>query len=280
MIFHALRRAATRGRKGKTTAMIKKIVFGVALAFFAVPLAAEETLKELRVLSYNIHICIGTDGKLDVKRTAETIMDQKPDLVALQEVDRKTGRVQNMDQVEELAKLTGMEVVFGKTVPVQGGDYGIAIMSRFPIRSHKATYLPNLDKEEERAALEAMIEIDENTVLRFVCTHFCYKLEKRRILQAEKINELFAADDQATILAGDFNAAPESETLAVLGKRWTNLTDRTPTFSDGKSKIDYIFCSPKGSFTLKETKVIPEKIASDHFPVLSVLDLRPQVAAR
>ena len=245
-------------------------------SFFCGTAFAEELPKELRVLSYNIHICIGNDGKLDAERIAETIKAQKPDLVALQEVDRKTSRVKQMDQVDELAKLTGMNAVFGKTIDIGGGDYGVAILSRFPIKDHKTTKLPNIDNREERVALETTIQLDEKTEIRFVCTHFCHQDEKRRMLQADKITELFTKDDRVTILAGDLNAKPDSKTLTVFNEYWTDATNREPTFplSVGGQKIDYIFYRPAQAFRVKETKVIPEKVASDHFPVLSVLEMK------
>lgn len=246
--------------------------FVVVLLFSFGAVFAAEPVRELRVLSYNIHICIGNDGKLDAERIAETILAQKPDLVALQEVDRKTNRVEQMDQPAELAKRTGMNVAFGKTIGIGGGDYGIAILSRFPIKNSKTTLLPNPDKQEERVALETTIRLDDETEIRFVCTHFCHMSEKRRILQAKKIDELFTKDDKFTILAGDINATPKSETLAVFKENWIDTTNREPTFPGSGVKIDYIFVRPTGVFRVRETKVIPEKTASDHFPVLTVLE--------
>ena len=89
----------------------------------------------LRVLSYNIHHAAGTDGKLDLTRIANVINSVKPDVVSLQEVDQNVRRSNSINQPDELAKLTGMRVLFAQNIPLQGGSYGNAILTRFEIRS-------------------------------------------------------------------------------------------------------------------------------------------------
>ena len=237
----------------------------------------------IRVLSYNIHIGIGNDGKLDLERTAKTIMEQKPDLVAIQEIDRNTERTRSVvgpeyryvDQPAELERLTGMHVVFGKTINLGSGEYGLAIMSKYPITEHKITQLPQLGNREDRGALEAVIKLDDKTSLTFVCTHFCHQSEERRTMQAEKINELFAERDGLVIIAGDINATPGSKTIETLKAKWSDATNEEPTFSSDRprSKIDYIFYRPTEKVSVKETRVIKEPVTSDHLPVLSVFAL-------
>ncbi|MCL2304434.1 MAG: endonuclease/exonuclease/phosphatase family protein [Planctomycetaceae bacterium] len=236
---------------------------------------ADDAPKELRVLSYNIHIGIGNDKNLDLERTAKTILTQKPDLVAIQEIDRLTERTQNVDQVAELERLTGMHAVFGKTINIGSGEYGIAILSKYPITEHRITQLPRLDNQEDRGVLEATIQLDDKTTLLFACTHFCHINEERRIKQAEKINELLAQHDGLVILAGDFNAKPGSKTIEILKAKWSDATDEKPTFSSDnpRIKIDYIFYRPAEMVRVKETRVVEEPVASDHSPVLSVLEI-------
>jgi len=231
--------------------------------------------NELRVLSYNIHVGVGNDGKLDLERTAKTIMEQNPDLVAIQEIDRNTERTQKVDQVAELERLTGMHAVFGKTIDFSGGEYGLAILSKYPITEHKITQLPQLGNREDRGALEAVIKLDDETLLTFVCTHFCHQSEERRTMQAEKINELFAERGGLVIIAGDINATPGSKTIEMMKSKWTDATNDEPTCPSDKprSKIDYIFYRPTEMLKVKETKVIQDPVTSDHLPVLSVFSL-------
>jgi len=102
----------------------------------------------LRVLSYNIHHGEGVDHKLDLQRIAGVIKSVNPDLVALQEVDKGTQRANRVDQPVELARLTGMKVVFGGNIRYEGGDYGNAVLSRLPIKRHKNHLLPLFDDGE------------------------------------------------------------------------------------------------------------------------------------
>ena len=123
--------------------------------------SAKAAPVRLRVLCYNIHHAEGVDGKVDVPRSARVILSVKPDLVALQEVVQKTKRTQKVDQVAELARLTKMESVFGSNIAFQGGHYGNASLSRFPITRHKNHRLPNMDMGEQRGVLESVIKLSK-----------------------------------------------------------------------------------------------------------------------
>jgi len=83
-------------------------------------------------MTYNIHIGIGMDKKTDLKRIAGVINHEHPDLVGLQEVDRGVERTQRVDEIAEIAKLTRMEYAFAYNLHYQGGQYGVAILSRVP----------------------------------------------------------------------------------------------------------------------------------------------------
>ena len=89
--------------------------------------------KNIRVMSYNIHHGRGTDDKIDLNRVAKLINDWSPDLVALQEVDNITSRSNYMNETDTLSSKTKMFSVFGKNINVFGGEYGNAILSKYPI---------------------------------------------------------------------------------------------------------------------------------------------------
>ena len=237
---------------------------------------------ELRVMSFNIHIGIGMDEKLDLQRTAEAILKEKPDLVALQEVDRFAERTEKLDQPKILAELTGMNVVYGKTIDNSGGDYGIAILSKYPIVEHTFTPLPREDNREKRGLLQATIKLDDSNTIRFFCTHLCAYNEKNRVLQVQKINEIAEKDNSLLLIGGDFNAEPKSDSNELMLKHWKDLTDADPTFSSTKPsiKIDYIFTRAgevapgvRKKLEKLESKVIPDEITSDHRPIVTVLKM-------
>ena len=232
----------------------------------------------LRVLCYNIHHAEGVDGKLDVPRIARVILSVKPDLVALQEVDNKTERTQRVDQVAELARLTQMKSVFGPNIDFQGGHYGNAILSRFPIARHKNHHLPNVDAGEQRGVLESVIKISKNQSVLFLATHFDHRRPgQERLASAKFINQMIGSRDKMpAILAGDLNDVPDSPTLKEIGKLWARTNPEiSPTVPVAKPvrQIDYILVRPKERWKVVETRVLGEAVASDHRAIFAVIEL-------
>ena len=232
----------------------------------------------LRVLCYNIHHAQGVDGKLDVPRIAKVILSVKPDLVALQEMDQKTKRTQKVDQVAELARLTKMKSVFGANIDFQGGHYGNAILSRFPITRHKNHHLPNVDMGEQRGVLESVIKVSKEESVFFMATHLDHRRpDAERRASAKFINQMMGdRDKMPAILAGDFNDVPGSPTLREVGKLWMRTNPEiTPTIPVAKPvrQIDYILVRPKERWKVIETKVLDEAVASDHRAIFAVIEL-------
>src|SRR5688572_31668602 len=90
--------------------------------------------RTFRVMTYNIHHGEGMDGKVDLERIAALIQNEQADIVALQEVDKGVERTARRDLGAELARLTGMQCVFSNNYHFQGGEYGNAVLTRFPIK--------------------------------------------------------------------------------------------------------------------------------------------------
>src|SRR5215203_5574817 len=108
----------------------------LVLALFFLSLAPVAIAKKtLRVMTYNIHVGVGMDKKLDLKRIADVINQERPDIVGLQEVDRHVKRTEGKDEIAELAAMTRMQFAFAPNLDYQGGKYGIAILSRLPIKT-------------------------------------------------------------------------------------------------------------------------------------------------
>jgi endonuclease/exonuclease/phosphatase family metal-dependent hydrolase len=232
-------------------------------------------LREITVLSYNIHHGEGLDGKIDLERIAQIITKNKADLVALQEVDKLTKRSGGIDQAKELARLTRLHQVFGKAIDHQGGEYGQAILSRWPISHHLVRNLPQKPGREQRIALFAVID-SPVLGLTFTTTHLDHQMEDIRVEQARALNDFFEKNQSALgILAGDFNATPQSETMSIVLKDWTDFAgpEGVPTIPAGKpsKRIDYILVRPRDRWKVVRSEVLNEPVASDHRPVLSVL---------
>jgi endonuclease/exonuclease/phosphatase family metal-dependent hydrolase len=218
------------------------------------------------------------DGKLDVTRIAKVILSVKPDLVALQEMDQKTKRTQKVDQVAELARLTKMKSIFGANIDFQGGHYGNAILSRFPITRHKNHHLPNVDMGEQRGVLESVIKVSKEESVFFMATHLDHRRpDAERRASAKFINQMMGdRDKMPAILAGDFNDVPGSPTLREVGKLWMRTNPEiTPTIPVAKPvrQIDYILVRPKERWKVIETKVLDEAVASDHRAIFAVIEL-------
>lgn len=245
------------------------------LGFFCIACSIVSTWGEeprLRVLTYNIHHGEGMDGRIDYKRLAAIITRLKPDVVALQEVDRSTTRSDGVDQLQRLVSLTGMNGEFGRAIYYADGEYGEGILSRFPIGWAKTHPLPFRPGQEPRVALAALIEPDNGLPsFVFVGTHLCHQSETTRVDQAQHLNALFAEDRQyPVILAGDLNARPDSEPITIL--KTTGWMDATAP----KSVIDYILIRSQDQWEVIDTVVVDDKVASDHPAVLVELRWRSE----
>ena len=234
----------------------------IVLLLFFVPSLGAETLKGV---SYNIRHGQGMDGKINLERLAKIIKKENPDLVALQEVDKSCKRSGNVDQAAELGRLLKMEHAFGKFMSYQGGEYGMAVLSRFPIAKIVRHQLP--EGAEPRCALEVKVTPKGwREPLSFIGIHLDWTKGDFRLKQVAKLVDLKGA----VILAGDFNAERGSKTLKILGDTgWKILREiSTKTFPADKPTYEIDFFIERGlpDFTYME-RVIEEKVASDHRPI-------------
>ncbi len=229
--------------------------------------------RTLRVLSYNVHHGEGDDGKLDLPRLAAVITASRADLVALQEVDQRTKRTGGIDQAAELARLTGHHVAYGKAMDYQGGAYGQALLSRWPLEDFVVHALPNPANVEPRIAISATVRPPGLPALRFIGTHLdATRDDTARWQQALRLNELFAHDTAPTIFVGDFNARPDTRVMKALFEHFADASAASPApTSPAKqptARIDYVLLRPAPAWRVVSSKVLPEAVASDHRPLL------------
>jgi endonuclease/exonuclease/phosphatase family metal-dependent hydrolase len=243
----------------------------IGLAFFAMTGCQAESVKPrspqmLRVLTYNIHHGEGTDKQFDYKRLAAVINNLEPDIVALQEVDCGTERASGTDQAKLLAKLCHMHYAFGQAMSHQGGQYGEAILSRFPIEKTIVHPLPYQLELEPRAAVEVVIDPAGIGPISFVGTHLCHKSDELRVQQAQRLVQLFPSEKgNPVILAGDFNSRPGSDPMNVLlNAGWLDTVSP-------HSVIDYILVRRCDLWVVRDITIVEEPVVSDHSPVLVVL---------
>ncbi|MBN2593430.1 MAG: endonuclease/exonuclease/phosphatase family protein [Sedimentisphaerales bacterium] len=254
------------------------LVAGVCVGDYAG--AKHDSPVRVKVLTYNIYHGEDANGGSNLDAVAGIINLLKPDLVAFQEVDNKTRRAKGLDLTAELSQRTGMKGIFGKAMDYDGGGYGEAVLSRYPILETKNNPLPHTAKAEPRAALEVRIELSGGVKMAFVGTHLDHQRDQsNRMMQAKRIMELYENYDLPIVLAGDLNATPGSDPINLLLGQWSYAAQDNPkpTYPSTRParKIDYIMYKPKDRWKVVEVRVIDEKIASDHCPVLAVLELMP-----
>jgi endonuclease/exonuclease/phosphatase family metal-dependent hydrolase len=279
-----------------TNADMRRFLRTVLAGLLAVHLAAiaqAQLPSELRVLTYNIHHGEGTDHKFDLPRIAKIIKSVSPDIVALQEVDQGTARSGGVDQPAELARLAEMTVVYGRNIDYQGGGYGTAVLTKLPVKASASEKFPSFyestpEHPEQRAVQVVELGPPGEPGIVFLCTHLDYRPDEReRMASAEVINRLAAKyGDRLMLLAGDLNATPDSNVIRSLEKHWKiagvdakrqesddNSARRLFTYPADKptKHIDYVLFRPADRWQVVETRVLDEREASDHRPLLTVL---------
>jgi endonuclease/exonuclease/phosphatase family metal-dependent hydrolase len=238
-----------------------------------------------RIMTYNVHRCVGMDGKLDVERTARVIAQARPDVVALQELDVGRVRTGLVDQAHAIAELVGMRFHFHPAFRVEEESYGDAILSIAPMRLVRAGPLPGsraVRGLEPRGALWVKIELDGGEV-DVVNTHLGLVPHEQRaqadaLLSGQWLGHADCTDP--AILLGDFNATPRHAAYRRIAARLRDAQGegrrrRLPTFPSRfpMLRIDHVFLSrsvavtgvhaPRGALT---------RAASDHLPL--VIDFR------
>lgn len=261
------------------------VVFALAGIQFAVPGAKNSSSfaysrTKVRVMTYNIHVGVGMDKKQDLQRIADVINQEHPDLVGLQEVDRGVKRTQGVDEIAELARMTRMEYAFAHNLDYQGGQYGVAILSRYPILKTDHRMYQNKREAERRGMIRIEVNISGRR-LSFVTTHLDYQYEDGRVFEAGQLVEFLNSQKEAVILVGDFNEEPNGEAYKLVSAIFRDAWVESKTKETGLSypadkptkRIDYIFYRESAQVKTKKAWTVTTQ-ASDHIPVVADLEVR------
>lgn len=250
------------------------------------PVVATPT-DTLRVMTYNVHSCIGMDGKLDVERIARVIARARPDVVALQELDVGRSRTAGMDQAHLIAHYLEMEFHFHPALHLEEERYGDAILTHLPQRLVKAGPLPGLDDKpllEPRGALWVAIELHGKEI-QVINTHLGLNPRERMAQVAALLGSDWLAHDRCRepiILCGDFNALPSSAVCRRLAGRLKDVQIEAQghrpkgTYSSRFPgiRIDHIFTGPGLEVTDIEIPASElARRASDHLPLIAEIRL-------
>ena len=249
----------------------------------------------LRLVTYNVHRCVGTDRALDVERVAGVLASLEPDVVCLQELDVGRARTGGVDQAQAIADHLRMHCRFHPAMAVEEELYGDAILTALPHRLVKAAALPTLPLPglEPRGALWVDLEIAGVTV-QVINTHLGLVPREQRAQAAHLLGPDWLgaalAREAPLMVAGDFNAPVGSSVYRAFRRRLRDAQLLTETFRTVATfpsafpmlRIDHVFVTPE--LTVRRVGVadgLSARRASDHLPLIVDFDppARPRPAA-
>jgi len=235
--------------------------------------------RTLRVMTYNIQHGAGTDQKLNLPRIAEVINREHPDLVGLQEVDRGVKRTHQVDEIAELARETRMEYAFAYNLHYQGGQYGVAVLSRFPILSVDHRRYDNRREARRRGFVRVEVSVGGQKIS-FVTTHLDYQYEDGRMFETEQLMKALDEIKEPLIVVGDFNDLPTGGAYKLMRNKFDEAWEINGSESGlsypadkPKKRIDYIFYTKANGVKAKRAWVV-DTLASDHRPVVADLEIK------
>lgn len=223
---------------------------------------------QVRVMSYNVRNCNGLDGKIDYQRVADIITNADVEAAAIQELDSMSARYPNQDVLKNLADLTGMHPTFAASIDYQGGKYGIGMLTKEKPLSHRRVALPC--RSEPRSLL--IVEMEDYY---YCCTHLSLH-EADRVTSIGIIAEELSKLDKPVLIAGDFNATPDSKPMQLMNESFdvfkkTEGNSCTIPANNPDAEIDYIcLYKDKGATAeINEHVVLNAPVESDHLPIVA-----------
>lgn len=239
-----------------------------------------DALRSIRLMTWNIHGGVGSDGRRDLQRVVNLIRGQEPQIVALQEIDSRRRKSSQPDAFAYLEEELGGHAHSSRLISAPDGDYGHAIISRWPtseVRYHDLSYR----QREPRAAIEAIVHTPHGP-LHLVAAHLGLSFNERHY-QSLRLADIVRGGSYPTVLTGDLNdwigRGSVQRTIGELFPGHSHLKT-FPSFLP-LLRLDRIYCRPT-ALLLRCWTVPSARVASDHLPVVAdlAMDGRPQVRAK
>ena len=238
----------------------------------------------LRIMTYNVHACVGMDGQLSPERIARVIAQSGANIVCLQELDVFRKRSGHQDQARTIARQLEMNFEFHPAWHVEEEKFGNAILTKFPMRVVRAEGLHHHKQDRSRrSALWVEVDINHQTTLQLISTHMSI-YPKEQLIQARQLMDEWIEPASVlgpVVLCGDFNARPNTATYRVFAKKLFDVEsfDDNPTLPTYFSpfpfaRVDHIFVT--GQLAIQKVEILGSriaKLASDHLPLAADLKL-------
>jgi endonuclease/exonuclease/phosphatase family metal-dependent hydrolase len=252
----------------------------------------ERSSQPLRIMTYNIHGCVGIDGKLRPQRIAKVISASKADIVCLQEVDRNRPRSNRADQAAMIAEQLGFHHEFCSIVE-NDGEYGLAILSRFPLTTYRTDNFeqrPQDFKREPRGAMWAKIDSPAG-MINVINTHLGLRRGERSRQVAQLLGDTWMGNvpaEEPLLICGDLNSGSKADVVqqlrVSLGSSTNDKRERLASFPSFMPVrcLDHILANEK-LIRLREVgriKTPAAMVASDHLPVVADIELLDQSTAQ
>lgn len=224
----------------------------------------------LRVVTWNVHACVGVDRKFDPDRVVEIVRGLSPDIVALQEVEARRHR-SGMDMFAFLREGIGGHAAEARTIVTAEGDYGHMVLSRWPLRGARVHDVSVVGREPRNILeVEALSPFGP---IRLFAAHFGLRRSERRLQTATLRSVVDPGSVGAAIVAGDFNELRRrSATLRALSPHFHGTTIFA-TFPSWRPllPLDRIWCRPP--LRVHQSRVLRgARSASDHLPLIADLE--------
>ena len=229
----------------------------------------------VRLMTWNIHGALGRNPRFDLERVVELIQHHHPDIIALQEIDSRRPCAVGSDPFLVLQEALGNHGIGAKTITTADGEYGQALISRWPMKESEVCDISYREREPRRA-IRSEIATPAGP-LRVIATHLGLSLGERRN-QARALLDLIGDTAMTTVMLGDFNdwfwAGSVRKVLARALPGRTN--HRTFPSKWPLLHLDRVYCRPREALLSWHTDPRAARI-SDHLPVIA--DVRVQAAA-
>ena len=247
----------------------------------------KEGVMAVRIMTYNVHSCVGMDGRHSPKRIARVIGRHQPDIVALQELDIGRKRTGETDQPHLIAEELEMLYHFHPAIEVAEERYGNAVLSRYPMELVRAMRLPKLESRlnlEPRGAVWVAVKIGD-ICLQIINAHLSFYGPECRHQAKALIGPEWLAHPHCAwpvILCGDFNSFPNTNPWRMLNGKLRDaqraLEEHRPLATwFGRypiGRIDHVFVSPSikvCAIEVPNTRL--DQLASDHLPLIVDLEV-------
>ena len=236
-------------------------------------------VKRLKLLTYNIHSGVGVDQRYDLGRIRRVLDEERPDVAALQELE--CGGFD--DQSGSLAGDLGLESSFCPTRPARDGDFGLAVLSAFPV-VHQQQYDLSYRQREPRSCLRVDLQVAPGAVLHVFNCHLGLSVRERAFQKTQMISDAILLSGELrhpVVVMGDFNDRPISVVDRNLRRHFTDAFTAAggrwgPTFKAGPIplRLDHIYLSDR--IRVLDCRVRNDaltRLASDHRPVIASVEV-------